>query len=169
MTPEEAFEKLMMGHQPQTVPGRPALRRVIEPTPEESPAVGTRFFNLDITEVDIIDVTITMADGSKGNLQIKGTTLAQIILDRNARALPAPEPPVATNEIQVGDGDLPEGARVASKIVPAEDLLAASQKRTKPLHPLPLPPVQPLNPNSDAWTQRRDDWEAMVKRHGLKP
>lgn len=161
----EVFEMMISN---RTNPNQPALRRVNEVEPDDSLKLGSRLFKLDINEADLIDVTITMCDGSRGNLQIKGATLAQIILDRNARAAPAVEAPTVTNEIQVGDGDLPAGAQTISKIVPADDLLAASQKRIKPLQP--LPPVKPPNPNSDAWVQQRErDWEAMVRRHGMEP
>jgi hypothetical protein len=159
----EAFEMLMSS---RTNPNQPVMRRINEVEPDDGLKLGSRLFKLDINEADLIDVDITMCDGTRGNLQIKGTTLAQIILDRNARAAPAVEAPTVTNEIQVGDGDLPAGAQTVSKIVPADDLIAASRKSIKPLKPLPLPPVKPPNPNGDAWTQKGDDWRAMVRRHG---
>lgn len=94
--------------------------------------VGKRIIQANITEADEIVVNIQMIDGSIGNLTIKATTLAQIIIDRNARAVPQEvEAPPEVTAIDVGDGDLGGSNPQAqlSNIVDADELLNASRKR----------------------------------------
>lgn len=105
---------------------------VVSTNPEDDGIrAGRRFFKLEVTEADELDIDITLADGSLGNLKIRCATLAQIILDRNAKALVPDLPESSTTEIQVGDGDINTNVAVPLKLVSADDLIGASQRHTQ--------------------------------------
>ena len=85
-----------------------------------------RQINLDLSEADTINITIKMIDGSVGQVSIKATTIAQIIIDRNAKAAPVQDSESTVTEIQVGDGDISDTPVIPLKIVSADEILAAS-------------------------------------------
>lgn len=103
--------------------------------PEDDLHVGKRVVQANVTEADEILVNVQLADGSIGSITIKASTLAQIILDRNARTAQAaqqPASPTTQNAIEVGDGDLGGGNQqpTFSNLVDADELLSASKRRS---------------------------------------
>jgi hypothetical protein len=102
-------------------------------------------YTLDLNEADVLNLTIRMADGSNGQISIKGTTIAQIILDRNAKAVPVQDPESTTTEIQVGDGDISDAPVIPLKLANADEILTASQRAK----------------------QREEQRQAMLDRHGF--
>lgn len=104
---------------------------IVPKTDDDGIHAGRRYFKLEVTEADELDIDITLADGSLGNLQIRCTTLAQIILDRNAKALVPDLPESSITEIQVGDGDMNTNVVVPLKRVNADDLITATQRHAQ--------------------------------------
>ena len=112
-----------------------SINPLLSDFPDDDLHVGRRVVQANITEADEILVNIRMIDGSMGSITIKATTIAQIIIDRNAKAAElakeAESMPVS-NAIDVGDGDLGGGdpRPVISNVVDADELLEASRRRS---------------------------------------
>lgn len=85
-------------------------------------------YAFDLTEADTLNLNIRMADGTVGSITIKGSTIAQIIMDRNARAAAAPESETKEGEIQVGDDGLHEIPVIPLRVIGAEEILEASKR-----------------------------------------
>lgn len=90
--------------------------------------IRPKTYTLDLNEADVLNLTVKMIDGSNGQISIKGTTIAQIILDRNAKAAPVQDPESTATEIQVGDGDISDAPVIPLKMVNADEILEASQR-----------------------------------------
>ncbi len=109
------------------------VNQLLSDFPDDEFNIGKRIVQANITEVDEIVVNIRMVGGEMGTITIKGTTLAQIIMDRNIKAAKADasfESADDGSSIDVGDGLGGEDRRSEiSNIVDADELLAASKKR----------------------------------------
>jgi hypothetical protein len=99
--------------------------------PDDDLNVGRRIVHANVTEEDEIEIKVQMKDGTVGQITIKASTIAQIILDRNNRKVEVDEVG-QTISVDVGDGDLGggnPGERNAVEYTDADELLAASKKR----------------------------------------
>jgi hypothetical protein len=116
--PMQPIPKLIGGKVPPALIGEPTIE-------DDDFGNVDRQINLDIIEGDTINVKIRMVNGTVGQITIKGSTIAQVILDRNASAQQEEQEDGA---VQVGDDDL-GGSAPASRSVTAEALVNASLKR----------------------------------------
>ncbi len=130
VNPEDAFAVLKHMMRPTQKQPAPSLSPLLSEFPDDDLGVGRRVIRADITESDEIVVRVRMHDGSVGEIGIKGTTLSQIILDRNAKALGInARAPDEVFSVDVGDGDIGgDKNQKVSASVDVDELLAASKK-----------------------------------------
>ncbi len=85
-------------------------------------------FTIDLNTADTIDLNVRMADGVVGRISIKGSTIAQIIMDRNSKQIEKDRQETASTEIQVGEGDGYSKSVAESTTVGSEEILDASRR-----------------------------------------